>query len=254
MALLSQLSPRKRLKIIIRFIAILIAFAGTFFAAINIQKFEFRIAFFFSLLVVLASIIEFIISDILTEKIYPLRTQQLFNTLELKLARVRDGVITKLREAVENLKGCDKNHVNVTVHLKVNFFSSIDDKIETGLVQLTDYYGNSSGASWRITSCYKGIIGRCLRTGEPEYVNFANEEEYEDRMIKEFGFTKSETEARSKNARSYYAYPIIINNQLIGVLYLYSTDFQVFPNSVDERKIASVSRDITMLLKAASIV
>lgn len=254
MALLSQLSPRKRLTIGIRFVAISIAFAGTYLAAIYIQKSEFTIAFYFALLILLASIIEFLIRDILTEKIYPIRTQQLFNTLELKLARIRYGVMEKLREAVEDLKGCNKNHVNATVHLKVNFFSSIDDKIETGLTQLTDYYGNSSGVPWRITSCYEGIIGRCLRTGKTEYANFADEQEYKDRMVKEFGFTKSEMEARSRDARSYYAHPVILNNQLIGVLFLYSTDLQVFPNSVDTRRIATVSRDIAILLKTVSIV
>lgn len=253
MALFFIKSPRKRLKTVIRVFAIVMAFAGVYFAAIYIQKGDYELGLKYSLLVLFASILEFIISDFLSEKYYPARTRRLLDALELKVARVKDPLKHKLKETMEHLRGCDKSKVNAVVHLKVNVFSSIDDEIESALVQVTDYYGSSSRPPWRINSCYKGIIGRCLRTGEPEYVNFANVEEYKDRMVKEFGFTESEAKCRTNEARSYYAHPITRNSQLIGVLFLYSTDLQVFPNSIEKGKIDSISKDVAMLLETVGI-
>ena len=125
---------------------------------------------------------------------------------------------------------------------------------QTGLVQLTDYYGRRGGPPWRITSCYKGIIGRCIRTSKPEVVNFNSQTDFEEKMVKEFGFNKEDMKTVSKDGRSYYAYPIEFKEEVIGVLYLFSTEYQVFPRAIDITKIRAVSKDIALLLNTARIV
>ena len=201
----------------------------------------------------IASLTEFVLSDIWTENRYPTRTKRLLDNWERKASDVKDNIMNKQRQAVEGLRGCNNDLVNAAVHLKVEFYSSLDDKPETGLVQLTDYSGRSGGSRWRITSAYKGIIGRCLRTGKPEHVNFLSEKEYEARMVKEFGFTSEEMKSHTKSGRSYWAQPIVINHQLVGVLYLFSTEPQVFPRAIYENRIESIAEDVGMLLTTARI-
>lgn len=248
------LSPRKKYRLIWRLLAIMLGIVGTFGTAVYIQQSKYISAAYFVLIVLIAGLIEFVISDILAERRYPTRTSTLFDALDMKLSHVRDSIMEKLEGTVNDLKGCDKSLVNATVHLKVHFFSSIDDKLETGLVQLTDYYGKKGGPPWRITSCYKGIIGRCIRTSRPEFANFNSQDYFEEKMIKEFGFTEEDIRTVSKDVRSYYAHPIEFNEQVIGVLYLSSTEPQVFPKAIDSSRIQNISRDIALLLRTARII
>jgi hypothetical protein len=250
-----KLSPRKRFKLTLRLIAIILGIGGTFGTAAFIQQSKYDSAAYFAALVLIAGLLEFMLSDIWAEMKYPTRTSILFDALDRKLGHVKDSIMEKLQETVNSLRGCDKSLVNATVHLKVQFFSSIDDKLETGLIQLTDYYhGRREGPPWRITSCYKGIIGRCIRTSRPEFVNFNSQTDFEEKMIKEFGFDEEDLNRVSKDARSYYAYPIEFNEQVIGVLYLFSTEYQVFPKAIDSSRIKGISKDIALLLHTARIV
>lgn len=249
-----RLSPRKRFKLTLRLIAIVLGIGGTFGTALFIQQSEYHFAACFAALVLIAGLLEFMVSDIWAEMKYPTRTSILFDALDKKLGHVKGSIMEKLQETVDNLRGCDKSLVNATVHLKVHFFSSIDDKLETGLVQLTDYCGGRGGPPWRITSCYKGIIGRCIRTLRPEFVNFNSQADFEEKMIREFGFDREDLSRVSKDARSYYAYPIEFDKQVLGVLYLFSIEPQVFPKAIDPSKIEGISRDIALLLHTARIV
>lgn len=254
MFFLTDLSPRKRYKLIIRLLAIILGILGVFFTAVYIQQSKYIIALYFASIILLASFIEFVISDVLAERRYPTRTAILFDALDTKLNHVRDSIMEKLKETVNALKGCDKSLVNATVLLEVHFYSSIDDKLEAGLIQLTDYYGKRGGSPWRITSCYKGIVGRCIRTSKPEFVNFNSEADFEEKMIKEFGFDKEDIGMVSKDARSYFAYPIEFDEKVIGVLFLFSTEHQVFPKAVDISMIQGISKDISLFLNTARIV
>ena len=109
------------------------------------------------------------------------------------------------------------------------------------------------GKRWRFTSTTKGIIGRCYRLGIGVYVNFIGEDEYNQRMVSEFGFTKDEVAKHTKEARSYYAYPILMNNDVIGILYLFSTEPQVFPRTISQEKIQNAANQIIELLEVANI-
>ena len=152
------------------------------------------------------------------------------------------------------MKGCYKPNVNATIHLKVFYYSGSDDKVVSGLVQITDYYGQQKGGLWRVTGSYKGIIGRCLRTKKSEWVNFTSDNEYEERMVKEFGFTVEEMQSRTSSARSYWAQPIFKVNEVVGVLYLFTPEMQVFPRAANINTMESNAKDIAALLSTARII
>jgi hypothetical protein len=122
------------------------------------------------------------------------------------------------------------------------------------LLQRKNYVGPDGGKKGRITLLNQGIIGRCARTGERETVGFANAVEYERSMVREFGFTKKEAEGHTKTGRSYLAHPLLFEGTLVGVLYLFTTEPQVFPNAADPEQIEGLAGEIVNYLKLAELV
>ncbi len=100
----------------------------------------------------------------------------------------------------------------------------------------------------------KGIIGRCLRTGKTEIVNFASEEEYDRRMVEEFSFTREEANECTKPARSYWAHPVFSCDELVGVIYLFSNELQVFPKAVKKPHLDQSAKHIANLLEVARVI
>ena len=61
-------SQRKQFRIRLRIYSILFVFFGTYYAAVYTALNNFLLAYFFGLLVLIGSIFEFVVNDILTEK------------------------------------------------------------------------------------------------------------------------------------------------------------------------------------------
>jgi hypothetical protein len=84
-------------------------------------------------------------------------------------------------------------------------------------------------------------------------VNFRSLDEYRDRMVREFGFTHQEVARHTTAARSYLAYPIRDKGEIIGIMYFFSTEPQVFPHAVNSQRLSDTAESILGLLRTAEI-
>lgn len=225
--------------------------------SIHVGKNQYDISAIPMIIIIIASIFEFIVADILTDKKYPKHTEQLLSILKPSISEIDEQIKNYIREAIGGFKYCNKEAIGGTFHLRIDLFDFYDNKEvegqQEGLLQITDYIGNPGGANWRFTLSTKGIIGRCLRTGKSHSANFGSINEYEKRMINEFGYTEVEIRNHTKTARSYYAIPAFLSNKLIGVLYFFSTEYQVFPSIVDEVKLQHTTEVIVAYLEGRGI-
>jgi hypothetical protein len=205
-------------------------------------------------LILVAAIIEFVFGDVLTEQRYPTRTEALLNNYETKIKNVHNQLLMQLNSAIQSLDGCDKDKLNATLHLLVELFSPLDSQSQNAFVQITSYTGQLGGTRWRFADVSKGIIGRCYRTRKAEYVNFSSQEEYNERMVREFGYSIDEMKRHTMIARSYWAQPLFSSDQFLGVMYLFSTEPQVFPMAADTHRIEDIAANIVGILEAGTIV
>lgn len=206
-------------------------------------------------LLIASTIFEFILADIVAERSYPIETEKKLALLERTLGiRAVQSISRKLERIIQSFKACDQSRVSGTVHVIVELAFSPDGKIRFGLLQLTDYIGSWGGSKGRITALTQGIIGRCARTGRIEHVNFADETEYRRRMADEFGFSKQEAESHTTIARSYISVPLLLDSRVVGVLYFFSTDPQVFPHAVRDSNLTARAQDVLDVLRTALIV
>jgi len=245
---------RRQFRWALRGVAILIVTGSGYAVALLMAKSLFWwSALPFSLLV-LATFLEFIWADRLAEHNYPIETEKKLALLERQLGiRAVQSISEKLERIIEGFKACDRSRVSGTVHIIVELAPSPEGRTRFGLLQLTDYVGPRGGSKGRITTLDQGIIGRCARTGRIEHVNFADEAEYRRRMVEEFGFTKQQSESHTTIARSYMAVPIL-DSQVVGVLYFFSTEPQVFPHTAADSNLTASAQDLLDILKTASIV
>ena len=249
-----MISPRKRFRISIRAAFLVIAGVAAFAASVLIQEKLYWWATLPTLVVLVAAIVEFVFGDVLTERLYPARTEAILQNYESKLRNVHDQLLAQLNLAIQSLRGCDTNRVNGTLHLLVDLFSATGESSEHAFVQITSYSGQLGGGRWRFLPIPKGIIGRCFRTGSSEWVRFATQEEYNDRMVREFGYTRQEIERHTKTGRSYWAEPLRSDGEFVGVLFLFSTEPQVFPRAADGTRLESIAANVVGILTAASII
>lgn len=252
--MLSSIPRRKRFRISIRAAFIIIGATAAYAASILFEENLYFWATVPALAILAAAIVEFVFGDVLTEKRYPARTESILENYENKVQNVHNQLLAQLNSAIQSLKGCDPTKVNGTLHLLVELFSPTDDSSEHAFLQITSYTGQLGGARWRFASVSKGIIGRCFRTHEAEYVNFSTQQEHNDRMIREFGFTQDEMQRHTMVARSYWAQPLLSGDQFVGVMYLFSTEHQAFPRSVERLPLNDTARNIVSILEAAAII
>jgi len=206
-------------------------------------------------LLLAAAIVEFVLGDYLAEQSYPIATEKKLDLLERRLGIDAVNILTdKLRRTIETFQACETTRVSGTVHIIVELSPSPEVKARYGLLQLTDYIGPYGGSKGRITTLEKGIVGRCARTARTECVNFDDATEYRRRMVEEFGFLRQETEMHTTFARSYLAEPLLLGGTVIGVLYFFSSEPQVFPLAARESDLASKAQDFVDVLKTVSIV
>jgi len=251
---LVDVPPRKRFRLGLRAFLILAGIAGALAASILVEENHYVWALLATLLVSVAALAEFVLADVVTERLYPASTATILEKLESNLRTYHDRIVESIGKAIDSLASCDKTKVSGTVHLKVDLYSQSGGELEPGLVQITEYSGALGGNRWRFTSASKGLVGRCLRTQRRERVNFATESEYTERMVREFGFLPVEVEKHTKEARSYLAEPIFVKHRLIGVMFLFSTETEVFPEAAETVRIEGAAAEVAAYLEGAGIV
>jgi hypothetical protein len=160
----------------------------------------------------------------------------------------------RLQRAIGQLKACDQSRVSATVHILIELSANTHNQIRSGLLQLTDYVGPDGGKKGRITLINQGVIGRCARTHRTEAVDFADAKEYQDLMVRDFGFTKAETDRHTKTGRSYLAHPLFNGDSFVGVLYFFTTEPQVFPLAARNIDLESLVSEVVSYLKIAQLV
>jgi hypothetical protein len=209
----------------------------------------------FSILLV-ATLVEFVFADYLAERRYPHDTERKLDLLEHSLgSQAVDELRSKIQRTISSFEACDQSCISGTVHVTVDLMPSAESPKRNGLIQLTEYVGSSGGSKGRITTLEKGIVGRCARTGRREVVNFTDQEDYLNRMVQEFGFTKEEAASHTTSARSYVAEPLMsADERPIGVLYFFSTEPQVFPHAAGGTELSEVAQDMVAILRTVSIV
>lgn len=246
---------RRQFRLTLRAIAILVVTGGTYAIALLLAKSMFLWSILPFYLVFLASILEFILADLLTERSYPIETEKKLDMLEKQLGtRAVQSISEKLKRIIQSFEACDQSRISGTVHIIIELVPSPEGRQRYGLLQLTDYVGPRGGSKGRITTLDQGIIGRCARTERIEHVNFGDEAKYRKRMVVEFGFSKNEAKSHTTIAKSYIAVPLLLQSRLVGVLYFFSTEPQVFPRAALNSDLEAKAQDLLDILKTVSLV
>jgi len=254
MLAIGDLPKPKRFRLAVRATAIFIGGIAAFAASCLIQENLYLWALLPSFVVLAASLAEFVVADVLTDARYPPETSAMLMRLEQDLKGYHERIHVAIQRLIRSLEGCDCSLVSGTFHLLVTLYPTGGPTNDQVLIQVVDYSGRLGGAKWRETPTTKGLVGRCIRTGRFEVVNFASRAEYDHRMVTEFGFTSDEVSKHTHAARSYCAQPVRATNRLVGVIYLFSTEPQVFPRSVNPAVLEGVSQEIAAFLEGARIV
>lgn len=251
---LPEISDRKKFRLKLRVTSIVIGVIAAYLTSLLLERSDYWWSLLPAAFVLFASLAEFVVADILTESKYPARTQALLDDLDENLQEYHDRIRRSIEHAIGSLQACDSRRVSGTFHLVVDLYSSDGNGAEEALLQVTAYSGPLGGRRWRFTSAGKGVIGRCLRSARPECVNFASLQEYQERMVSEFGFSRKEVAQHTQEARSYWAEPVVVAERLVGVIYLFSTEPQVFPRAADSSVLQGLAREIGSFLVGARVV
>jgi hypothetical protein len=227
---------------------------AAFFVSILVEEAEYVFASLVLILVILLALLEFVYADSIADKSFPFETERKLELMEQEFGAGAINLISqKLKTAINEFKGCDTSLVSSTVHILTEVNSYSGERSRLGLLQLTDYVGSQGGKKGRVTQLTQGVIGRCARTGDLEVVDFADRNEYSAAMVREFGFTKEETEKHTNSARSYLAYPIKKSEKFIGIIYFFSVEPQVFPKTVDLKTLERLSNDFEEILNLVNL-
>lgn len=204
----------------------------------------------------LLSVAEFVVVDLVVDSRFSRESADFLERLQRRLAATstHDEVLGVLSECVHSFVGCDRERISSTLHLAIETIEAGTPTTSTGLVQISDYTRHGlGGRRWRVLHATKGIVGRCVRVGYTVHVNFHTDAEYRRRMVEEFGFTQAEAMRHTKAARSYLAVPVHSLGDLVGVMYFFSTEPQVFPNAADTDVLTRNANVIAALLRTAEI-
>lgn len=245
---------RRSFRLTIRAFAIIIGLFTVFFVNVNLGIGDFDTALHLYFIVVVIAILELVLADVLADQSFPFDTERKLALMENRLgADIIQTISNRLSETIKDFRGCDRSSISGTVHIIAELNSTSDKRTREGLLQLTDYVGPEGGQKGRVTLINQGIIGRCARSERVESVDFASSEEYMDAMIREFGFTKRETSRHTASARSYLAYPLVSANTLIGVLYFFTTEPQVFPRAASDAHLERLANELVNYLKIVQL-
>lgn len=243
------IKTHKSLRLSIRFIALVAGLYSVFRVATFIQKGHYDTAEFWHIGVIFTAIVEFVFADVFTDHAFPFDTERKLTLMEQRIGENAIRAISdRLAEMISEFHGCDKSLISATVHIVAELSATSDQRVRKGLLQLTDYVGPDGGKKGRVTLMTQGVIGRCARTAQVEIVGFADEKEYLDAMVKSFGFTAQEAARHTKAGRSYLAVPLVRDDIVIGVLYFFTSEPQVFPRAANLGLLRLAAKSIAELI------
>lgn len=249
------IKTHRKFRLTIRLFSLVVGLSAGFYLSVLLAKQEFETIWYWFSAIMIAALVEFVFADVLADHSFPFDTERKLALMEQRLGAQAIKTITKrIIDLINEFRGCDTAFISGTVHVFAELTATADQRIREGLLQLTDYIGPDGGKKGRITLINQGIIGRCARTGEMETVNFADEDEYREAMVREFGFTIQEADRHTKTGRSYFAFPLRLNNKVVGVLYFFSSEPQVFPLAADTERTEEVAAEIVNYMNLARLV
>jgi len=254
----------KTFRMIYRATFLTLGFIAIYVMSVLLEEGKYGIAILPAGFALIFTLLEFVFGEMIVEKSYPSDTRKIMKAVVEMPDNVSESLINSLNEIINGLNGCDKLLVQATIHLKINLSTDKSQKNNIfGLLQIFPYYHiglshqefiSSNEKRGRVLEGFKGIIGRCIRTEDIEYVNFATREEYDVRMVNEFGFSKHEIEKHTFSARSYYAAPFkSTEGDMTGIIYLFTKEPQVFPKAVNVNTFISEANHIGNILKVGKI-
>lgn len=255
-SLLRGMSRRKRYRVFARLGTILAAAVAAYAFSLLIQERSYLWALVPAVVLAIASLAEFVVTDLLLDKRFPPESAALLERLQQKLTTtsIHDEIVSALNSCVSGFRGCDPSKISSTLHLCIDVISDTGSEAVPSLVQVARYTRPSlGGPRWRILSPAVGLVGRCLRLDELVWVNFRDRSEYDHRMVAEFGFAPEDVQQHTTSARSYLAAPLHDGGRLVGVLYFFSTEPQVFPVAADRGQLARAGQEVLRLLRVAEI-
>ncbi len=131
-------------------------------------------------------------------------------------SRERHDIVRRQLQVFLALLPSDGADVRCTYHYPVR--NRIRGRVE--LVQAFDYLPQGGGGGRRFNS-EKGIIAKVYAAKGPRVENFANDEEYRQRMVQEYSYSTGELRDRKADRRSYACYPIVDENHtVLGLIYV----------------------------------
>lgn len=255
-SLLKGIPQRNRYRVYARLGAIFAAAVAAYVFTVLVQERQYLWALMPAFLLAVATIAEFAVTDLILDKRFPAESAALLDRLQQKLATtpINSEIVAALSSCVRGFRGCDPSKISSTLHLRVDVLSEVDSQIVPSLIQVAAYTRPSlGGPRWRVLNPAVGLVGRCLRLDDLVWVNFRDRAEYDHRMVAEFGFAPNEVERHTTSARSYLAYPLRDGGRLVGVLYFFSTEPQVFPVAAESNQLDRASEEVLRLLRVAEI-
>ncbi|MEV8357665.1 GAF domain-containing protein [Microbacterium sp. NPDC076895] len=232
------------------------AAVAAYFFALLVQENRYEWALIPAVILAAASIAEFVVTDLLLDKRFPPRSAALLERLQQKLITtpIHNEIVSALNSCVSGFHGCDPSKISSTLHLRVDVLSEEDSETVPSLIQVANYTRPSlGGPRWRTLNPAVGLVGRCLRLNDLVWVNFRDRAEYDYRMVAEFGFAPEDVQRHTTSARSYLASPLRDSGRLVGVLYFFSTEPQVFPIAADQDQLTRAGDEILRLMRVAEI-
>lgn len=245
-------------RLTLRAVSLLVGLAAAFGVIVMVEKQQIGLALSIYVIVCATAFIEFILADVFADQSFPFDTERKLALMEKRLgASVISTISSRVQQTIRQFPACENYRIKGAVHLIVELTSTADKRIREGLLQLTDYIGADGVArkrkKGRVTLINQGVIGRCARTGQLESADFADVTEYHSAMVREFGFTKTEADGHTQAGRSYLAYPLKNDVCLVGVLYFFTTEPQVFPRVADQTQLENVAQEMINYLKFAQL-
>jgi hypothetical protein len=155
-------SKRRRFRLALRAIFLAFGLVSGYVASILVQE---RFYFWGILpigLLVLSALAEFVVADILTETLYPTRTQAILDRLEENLRAYHDRIRDAIDRSIQSLSGCNRIAVSGTFHLRVELYSSYDDAAERALLQVV-------GDSGEGNTVFRSDVDNLSSSAEPAF-------------------------------------------------------------------------------------
>jgi GAF domain-containing protein len=251
---LSGVSTARKYRIAARLVIIVIASVMLYVFSILVQERQYGWALIPAIAIALLTVAEFVVADLVIDARFPPQTAEVLERLQAKL-NIHDEILIVLGNCIRSFRACDHSQISATVHLCVDVVGVDTHKTNSALIQLSDYTrAGLGGRRWRTIEVTKGLVGRCVRLQRADWVNFRSADEYHRRMVSEFGFTRDEVSRHTSTARSYLAVPMIDQAEVVGVLYFFSTEPQVFPHAAREGRLNEAASQVLALLRTAEIV